>query len=141
MSGYNRVIIMGNLTRDPEMKQLPSGMMLAEFGLASNETYKNQKGERLTRACFVDVTVWGKQAEVCARFLFKGNPALVDGCLQYDQWESPDGQKRSKLRIRAENVRFLGSKGKGAGENSGAAPAQAGQGAADEGGADNNMPF
>ncbi len=141
MSGYNRVIIMGNLTRDPEIKQLPSGMMLAEFGMASNETYKNQKGERMSRACFVDVTVWGKLAEVCTRFLFKGNPALVDGTLQFDQWETPDGQKRSKLRIKAENVRFLSTRNKAGDEHHGAAAGVTGQNGTAEGGKDDNMPF
>lgn len=108
MASVNRVIIAGNLTRDPETRYLPSGTGLAEFGLAINDNYKNKDGELVERTCFVDVVVWGKQAETCSRYLSKGAPALVEGRLQLDQWENQQGEKRSKLRVRAERVQFLG---------------------------------
>jgi single-strand DNA-binding protein len=102
------VIVAGNLTRDPEMRYLPSGTGVAEFGLAINDNYKNKDGELVERTCFVDIVVWGKQAETSSKYLSKGAPALVEGRLQLDQWESKQGEKRSKLRVRAERVQFLG---------------------------------
>jgi single-strand DNA-binding protein len=136
MSGYNRVILMGNLTRDPDLKQLPSGAFVAELGLASNETYKNQQGEAVSKPCFVDVAVWGKQAEACGQYLAKGRSVLVEGKLQLDQWESKEGQKRSRLRVRADRVQFMGRGG--GGKNEAAASADQGKAASAAGGA---MPF
>ncbi|MDA1044480.1 MAG: single-stranded DNA-binding protein [Verrucomicrobia bacterium] len=136
MSGYNRVIIMGNLTRDPELKQLPSGTSVADLGLALNETFKNQQGETVERPCFVDVVVWGKQAEACGRYLSKGRCVLVDGRLQYERWEAADGQKRSKLRVRAERVEFIG-----AAKPQGAAGASGAPVTAEVDNVSENMPF
>jgi single-strand DNA-binding protein len=113
MGTVNVVILTGNLTRDPELRKTPSGQSVIEIGLAVNERYKNQAGEEVRKTCFVDVTAWGKQAEACAQFLRKGSPALVEGKLQYDQWETPEGGKRSKLRVVAERVRFLSGAGSG----------------------------
>ena len=107
MSGFNRVVMMGNLTRDPEARQLPSGTAVTEMGLAVTETYKNKDGEFNERVCYVNVVTWGKQAEACAEHLKKGSPVLVEGRLQFDQWETKDGQKRSKHRVRADRVKFL----------------------------------
>lgn len=123
MGTVNVVILMGNLTRDPELRKTQGGQTVSDLGLAVNERYKNQAGEEVKKTCFVDITVWGKQAESCAKFLRKGSPALVEGKLQFDQWESPEGGKRSKLRVVAERVRFLSGAGGGAGRD-------------DEGGAD-----
>jgi len=108
MARYNRVILMGNLTREPELRKIDSGVAVADLGLATSETYKNRNGEQVETVCFVDVVTWGRQAETCAEYLSKGSPIFVEGKLQFDQWESQDGGKRSKLRVRAHRVQFLG---------------------------------
>jgi single-strand DNA-binding protein len=104
---------MGNLTRNPEIRYTPSGTAVADLGLAINESFKNKAGETVEQTCFVDVVVWGRQAETSAEFLQKGSPVFVEGRLQLDQWENQQGEKRSKLRVRADRVQFLGSPGKG----------------------------
>jgi single-strand DNA-binding protein len=108
MTGFNRVVLIGNLTRDPQLRQIPSGTSVAELGLATNERYRNRDGELAESTCFVEVVAWGKQAETCEQYLHKGSPILVEGRLQFDQWETPEGQKRSKLRVRADRIRFMG---------------------------------
>ncbi len=113
MASYNRVLLMGNLTRNPEIRYTPSGTAVADLGLAVNENFKNKAGETVEQTCFVDVVVWGRQAETSAEYLHKGSPVFVEGRLQLDQWESQQGEKRSKLRVRADRVQFLGSPGKG----------------------------
>jgi single-strand DNA-binding protein len=107
MGSMNRVFLMGNLTRDPELKQLPSGMAVADMGMAVNEKFKGKDGELVETTCFVDVSAFGRQAEACGQYLKKGAPVLVEGRLKYDTWES-DGQKRSKIRVRADRVQFVG---------------------------------
>jgi len=114
MASYNRVLLMGNLTRNPEIRYTPSGTAVADLGLAINENFKNKAGETVEQTCFVDVVVWGRQAETSAEYLHKGSPVFVEGRLQLDQWENQQGEKRSKLRVRADRVQFLGSPGKGA---------------------------
>jgi single-strand DNA-binding protein len=99
---------MGNLTRDPELKQTPTGRAVADLGLAINDEYRKKDGETVKSTCFVDVVAWGRQAETCHEFLGKGSPVLVEGVLQLDQWENKEGQKRSKIRVRANRVQFLG---------------------------------
>ena len=134
MASFNRVILMGNLTRDPEVKYISTGKAVAELGLAINESYRNKAGENVEQTCFVDVTVWDRQAETCGQYLSKGSPVLVEGRLQLDQWENQQGEKRSKLRVRANRVQFLGSPRGGAesGDRQGAGtyqqPAAQGQG-------------
>lgn len=113
MASYNRVLLMGNLTRNPEIRYTPSGTPVADLGLAINENFKNKAGETVEQTCFVDVVVWGRQAETSAEYLQKGSPVFVEGRLQLDQWENQQGEKRSKLRVRADRVQFLGSPGKG----------------------------
>jgi single-strand DNA-binding protein len=113
MASYNRVLLMGNLTRNPEIRYTPSGTAVADLGLAVNESFKNKAGETVEQTCFVDVVVWGRQAETASEYLHKGSPVFVEGRLQLDQWESKEGEKRSKLRVRADRVQFLGSPGKG----------------------------
>ena len=124
MSSYNRVVLMGNLTRDPELRQTPSGRSVADIGLATNETYKNQSGETVEKTCFVDIVAWGKQAETCSQYLTKGRSVLVEGRLQLDQWENKNGEKRSRLRVLADRIQFLPG-GRNA-EKSSNAPAKAG---------------
>ena len=109
MASYNKVILMGNLTRDPELKHLASGSPVCDLGLAVNEKYKSKDGEAKESVTFVDITVWGRQAESCAEYLSKGSPVLVEGSLKLDQWETEDGDKRSKLKVNGQNVQFLGS--------------------------------
>ena len=98
---------MGRLTRDPQVKQIATGKMVADLGIAVTEVYKDKNGEFAERTCFVDLVAWGRQAETCAEFLRKGSPVLVEGRLQFDRWETPDGQKRSKHRVKADRVQFL----------------------------------
>ena len=86
---------------------------MADLGLAVNESFKNKAGETVEQTCFVDVVVWGRQAETASEYLHKGSPVFVEGRLQFDQWENAQGEKRSKLRVRADRVQFLGSPGKG----------------------------
>ena len=131
MASYNRVLLMGNLTRNPEIRYTPSGTAVADLGLAINESFKNKAGETVEQTCFVDVVVWGRQAETSAEYLQKGSPVFVEGRLQLDQWENQQGEKRSKLRVRADRVQFLGSPGKGT-ESSAAPAASAPQEAAPE---------
>jgi single-strand DNA-binding protein len=111
-------MLMGNLTADPEIKQLPSGMQVGELRLAVSEKFKNKSGEDVETVVYINVVVWGRQAETCGQYLSKGSPVFVEGRLQLDQWEK-DGQKRSKIRVRADRVQFVGGKGgngKGGGE-------------------------
>lgn len=110
MASYNRVIMMGNLTRDPEYKQLTSGQAVCKLGIASNRQFKNkQTGSMVQEVCFIDVDVWGPQAESCNQYLQKGRSVLVEGRLKLDSWQEPDGSKRSKHSIVADRVTFLAS--------------------------------
>jgi len=107
MASLNYVVLAGNLTRDPVVRNTPSGTAVADLGLAVSDKYKNKAGELVETTCFVDIVVWGRQAEFCQQYLHKGSPALIEGRLQLDQWESKEGEKRSKLRVRADRVQFL----------------------------------
>ncbi|MBN1268003.1 MAG: single-stranded DNA-binding protein, partial [Kiritimatiellae bacterium] len=98
MSSMNKVFVMGNLTRDPELRQTPSGAAVVELGVAVNEDYRNKAGEIVKSVCFVDVVAWNRQAETCAQYLHKGSGVLVEGKLQQDHWETPEGQKKSRMR-------------------------------------------
>lgn len=110
MASFNRVIIIGNLTRDPEMRQLPSGQNVCRFGLASNRQYRNkQSGDMVQEVCFIDVDVWGAQAESCKQYLSKGRPVLVEGRLKFDTWQTQDGTTRNKHGLVAERVVFMAS--------------------------------
>ena len=116
MASFNKVMLMGNLTRDPELRYTSNGSAVTSFGLAVNRKFK-QGDEWKEDVCFVDITVWGKQGENCAEYLSKGRPAFVEGRLQYSTWEN-DGQKRSKLEVVANTVQFLGSRGGSQGDSS-----------------------
>ena len=107
MANLNKVFLMGNLTRDPELRYVPSGAPVATFGLAVNRRYITQQGEKKDEVCFVRVVVFGKQAESCSQHLSKGRLVFVEGRLQYRSWEQ-EGQKRSTLDIVADRVQFLG---------------------------------
>jgi single-strand DNA-binding protein len=121
MASFNRVILVGNLTRDPEIRYIPSGSAVADVGLAVNDRRKNANGEWIEEVTFVDVVLWGRTAEVAGEYLSKGSPVLIEGRLKLDSWETQDGQKRSKLRVVCERMQMLGAKGEGRGP--GAAPA------------------
>ena len=108
MASMNRVFLVGNLTRDPEVRYLQSGQAVAEMRLAVTSRYKTQSGEEKEDTVFVDVNVWGRTAENCAQYLSKGSPALVEGRLKLDQWEK-DGKKNSKLFVVADRVQFIGA--------------------------------
>lgn len=110
----NKVLLMGNLTRDPVLRYLQSGQPVCEFGLAINRRFRRNE-EWVEETCFVDITVWGRQGETCNQYLRKGSGAFVDGRLQFDSWQTPEGQKRSKLRVVAERVQFLPKGGQGPG--------------------------
>ena len=107
MSGFNRVVMVGRLTRDPEVKQTKSGRSVTDLSIAATEAYKNKDGEQAERTCFIDVAAWGKLAETCGEYLKKGSPILVEGRLKLDRWEAADGQKRSKHRLTADRIQFL----------------------------------
>jgi single-strand DNA-binding protein len=108
MVSLNRVLLAGNLTRDPEVRYTPSGRAVSDLGMAINRRFRTSDGQDKEDTCFVDIVVWGRQAETCGEYLGKGSPALVEGRLQFDQWEK-DGQKNSKLKVVADRVQFLGS--------------------------------
>jgi single-strand DNA-binding protein len=120
MASYNRVILLGNLTRDPEVKYTTGGTAVTEIGLAVNRYwFDKQTNERKEETTFVDVTLWGRQAEVAGEYLAKGRPVLIEGRLQLDSWNDKEtGQKRSKLRVVGEAMQLLGSRDGGGGGGS-----------------------
>ena len=126
MASLNKVLLMGNLTRNPEIRYTPGGSAVCEFGMAINRRFMQANGQEKDETCFVDITVWGKQAESSSRFLQKGSSVFVEGRLVYDQWtEKETGNKRSRLRIYAERVQFLDRRDASApqgGEAEGGAP-------------------
>ena len=121
MASLNKVFMIGNLTRDPELRYIPSGTAVASFTLASNRVDSSAAGEKKEEACFVRVVAWARQAELCGEYLTKGSPVFVEGRLQSRSWETPDGQKRSTLELVAQNIQFLGRGSKGAGDSARAA--------------------
>lgn len=114
MASYNRVVLVGNLTRDPELRYISSGAAVTEIGLAVNDRRKNQSGEWIEETQFIDVTLWARTAEVASEYLSKGSPVLIEGRLKLDRWEK-EGQKHSKLRVVGEKMQMLGSRGGGSG--------------------------
>ncbi len=139
MVSYNKVILIGNLTKDPEIRYTPSGTPVANFRLAVNHKYK-QGDDLKEEVCFIDIVVFGKQAENCGQYLNKGQSVLVDGRLQERRWETEDGQKRSKHEVVAQAVRFMPKRGDAA------APSGKVESAPDDvepavGGADSDVPF
>ena len=107
-ASLNKVLLMGNLTRDPEVKYTPKGTAVCDLGIAINDSYKAQDGTIKETVTFVDVEVWGRTAENCKQYLTKGRPVFVEGQLRLDQWETPQGEKKSRLKVRADRVQFLG---------------------------------
>ncbi len=155
MASYNRVILVGNVTRDPELRYIPSGTPVTEIGVAVNDRRKNSNGEWVDETTFVDVTLWARTAEVACEYLSKGSSVLIEGRLKLDTWENNEGQKRSKLRVVGERMQMLGGRGGSSGgggssparqdsEYSQAAPAPQGSEPPPSGpaeGPDNEIPF
>jgi len=120
MASYNKVMIMGRLTRDPELRYTPKGSAVADIAIAVNRVYTAENGERREEVTYVDVTLWAKQAEVVGQYLKKGSPIFIEGRLQMDTWEDKaTGQKRSKLKVVGENFQFLDSRRDGEGDEQG----------------------
>ena len=116
MANLNKVFLMGNLTRDPELRYTPSGSPVCEFGLAINRSYKTAAGEQRDEVCFVDIVMWGRRGVVISEYFTKGKPIFIEGRLQYDSWETAEG-RRSRLRVVADNFEFLGGGRGPAGES------------------------
>ena len=123
MASYNRVILVGNLTRDPELSYTPSNTAICKFGMATNRKWRDPQGEMREEVCFVDCTAFGRQAETLNQYMRKGRPLLVEGRLQFSQWTNQEGQKRSKLEVVAERFQFMGGREDGEGGRPAAAPA------------------
>lgn len=130
--GFNKVILMGNLTRDPETRSTPNGQSVTNFGLAVNRTWRDQNGNTQENVSFIDCVAWGKTGEIIAQYVQKGRPILVSGRLDQRSWDQ-DGQKRSKVEVVVEDFNFVGGAGDGGGNGGGqsggySAPAQSSQG-------------
>jgi single-strand DNA-binding protein len=120
MANLNKVMLMGNLTRDPEVRYTPKGTAVAELGLAINRYFSAENGEKREETTFVDVTLWGRQAEIAGEYLKKGRPVFIEGRLQLDSWDDKQtGQKRSKLKVVGEGLQLLGSRDGGSGGGGG----------------------
>src|SRR6187401_1775433 len=116
MASYNKVLLLGNLTRDPEVRYTPKGSAVADLGIAVNRQYTLDTGEKREEVTFVDVTFWGRTAEVAGEYLKKGRPVFIEGRLQLDTWDDKQtGQKRSKLKVMGEAMQMLGSRQGGGG--------------------------
>jgi single-strand DNA-binding protein len=126
MANFNRVLLMGNLTRDPQLSYTPSQTAVVDFGLAVNRKWTGQDGSQKEETCFIDCRAFGKQAETINKYLTKGRPVFVEGRLTYDTWTAQDGSKRSKHRVTVEGFQFMGG---GPGAPEGAAGGGAGRAA------------
>jgi len=130
MASFNRVVLLGNVTRDPELRYIANGTAVTEIGLAVNDRRKTASGEWVDETTFVDVTLWGRTAEIAGEYVTKGSPLMIEGRLKLDTWEK-DGKKNSKLRVVGERMVLLGSKGegpRGGGQGQQARPQRASQG-------------
>ena len=146
-ANINRVVLVGNLTRDPEMKHLPSGTALCSLRIAVNTRRKDESGQWTDKPNYFDVSVWGNQGESCAQYLSKGRPVAIDGRLEWREWEATDGSgKRQAVEIVADNVQFLGSRSDGDGGGGGSSFVPAGSAASSEAdfpasASDDDIPF
>ena len=120
MASFNKVILLGNLTRDPEVRYTPKGTAVTELGMAVNRVYTAENGEKREETTFVDVTLWGRTAEIAGEYLKKGRPVFIEGRLQLDTWDDKQsGQKRSKLKVVGEGLQLIGSRPAGGGGGGG----------------------
>jgi len=129
MANYNRVFLMGNLTRDPQLRYTPTQQAVCDFGLAINRKWKGPDGQMHEEVCFVDCTAWGRTAENIQKYVAKGRPLFVEGRLRYHTWDAPDGKKRSKLDVTVLAFQFIDSAKGGAGGGGPSAAAGAGRAA------------
>ena len=113
MAELNKVMMIGRLTKDPELRYTPGGAAVAEFRLATNHTYKTRDNEKREEVCFVDISIFGRTAEVAKQYLTKGREVFIEGRLKFDTWENNEGQKRSKHTVLADRLQFLGGRGEG----------------------------
>ena len=147
MASINRVVLVGNLTRDPELRHTQSGMAVCSLRLAVNTRRKDETGQWVDKPNYFDITVWGNQGERCAQYLSKGRPVAVDGRLEWREWETPEGNKRQAVDVVADTVQFLGSRGDGEGGGGDGAFVPQGAGASQSGAdfpaapADDDIPF
>ena len=139
----NRVVLVGNLTRDPELRHTPSGTPVCSLRVAVNTRRKDESGQWVDKPNYFDVTAWGQQGENCAQYLAKGRPVAVDGRLEWREWEAQDGSKRQAVEVIADTVQFLGSREGGGGENTYVPAGATAQADADFGSspADDDIPF
>ncbi len=133
MANFNKVILLGNLTRDPELRYTQSGMAVAKLGMAVNRKY-TAGGEQRESTTFVDMTAWGRQAEVLNEYCKKGRPLFVEGRLEYSEWEGQDGNKRNKLEVVIENFQFVGGRADAEGGGGGGGGGSRGRGGRSQGG-------
>ncbi len=119
MASYNRIVLMGNLTRDPQLSYTAQNMAVCKFGIATNHKRKDTEGNVREEVCFVDCTCFGRGGETFNQYMKKGNPVLVEGRLKLDQWTSPDGQKKSKHEVIVDNFQFIGGRSDGSGGSGG----------------------
>ena len=143
MANFNKVMLMGNLTRDPQLSYTPSQTAVVDFGLAINRKYTGKDGQQKDEVCYVDCQAFGKQAETLNKYMSKGRPIFVEGRLRFDSWTAQDGSKRSKHRVTVENFQFLGGGGGGNAQGRGAA-VEADEGPAEDfgpGPTDDDIPF
>jgi single-strand DNA-binding protein len=137
MAYLNKVFLIGNLTRDPELRVTPKGTSICQFGIAVNRQFKDESGATRDETTFVDIEAWGKQGELVSKYLTKGSLAMVEGRLKLDQWDDKtSGQKRSKMKVVLDNVQFLSTRGGPGGGGGGPAAGGGFSGGGDEGGSD-----
>jgi len=141
MASFNRVILVGNVTRDPEIRYISSGTAVTDVGLAVNDRRKNASGEWVEETTFVDVTLWGRTAEVAGEYVTKGSPLLIEGRLKLDTWEK-EGKKHSKLRVVCDRMQMLGGRGEGGrGRQGGGEEGHGNHPPADRFGGEEDIPF
>lgn len=141
MANYNKVLLMGNLTRDVELKQTAGNQSVAEIGLAVNRRFKDRDGNDREETTFVDCEAWGRTAEVMAQYLSKGRPVFIEGRLKLDSWQDQSGNKRSKMRVVIEGFQFVDSKGGGGNSGGGRPSAPQREPAATSSSSDDDIPF
>lgn len=143
MASYNRIVLVGNLTRDPQLSYTPANTAVCKFGIATNRTFRDRDGNSREEVCFVDCTLFGRGGEVFQQYMAKGRTVLVEGRLQFQQWSTPEGDKRSKHEVIVENFTFLGGRGGEAGNRSFGNHEPSGESVPDEPvpPVDSNIPF
>ena len=127
MAAFNKVILIGNLTRDPDLRVTNAGLSICKLGLAVNRNYTTKEGDSKDETTYVDIDAFGKQAEILSKYMQKGKPLMIEGRLKLDQWESSDGQKRSKLGVVLENFQFIGGREESSSQSSNAYEDNAGR--------------